>query len=326
MLESLAAVIGGLVVLVWSADKFVDGASGAARYFGMAPLLIGMLVIGFGTSAPEIAVSALAAWQGNPGLALGNAYGSNISNIALILGATALLSPMMVHSKVLKKELPILLGVTLLSGYQVFDGEVSFMDAVVLILVFCGVMGWSIYQGMSNRKDLMAKEVEDSKPKESMPIKTALIWVGVGLVLLVASSRLLVWGAVNIAQGLGVSDLVIGLTVVAIGTSLPELASTVAAVRKNEHEMAVGNVIGSNLFNTLTVVGIAGLIHPMEAPPEVFNRDFLVMLFLTISLFFIGYGFKGRPGRINRIEGAGLLTYYVGYNAYILHGVLNAPT
>lgn len=323
MLLPIAAILGGLVVLVWSADKFVDGASATARYFGMAPLLIGMIIIGFGTSAPEIAVSALAALQGNPGLALGNAFGSNISNIALILGATALICPMMVHSKVLRKELPILAAVTVLAGYQVYDGFVSFIDALVLMLVFSGVMGWSIYQGLSNRKDKLAKEIEKEKPEEEMPIAHALMWIVGGLILLVVSSRFLVWGSVEIAQAFGVSDLIIGLTIVALGTSLPELASTVAAVRKGEHDMAIGNVIGSNLFNTLTVVGIAGLIHPMEAPPEVFNRDVLVMFALTMSLFIIGYGFKGRPGRINRLEGAGLLVAYVGYNGYLLYGVLN---
>ncbi|WP_272962524.1 calcium/sodium antiporter, partial [Alcanivorax jadensis] len=236
MLLAIAAVIAGLIVLVWSADKFVEGAAGTAAHAGMPPLLIGMLIVGFGTSAPEMVVSAMAALDGNPSLALGNAYGSNISNIALILGVVAVMSPIALNSAVLKKELPVLTLVTLLAGYQLLDGSISRVDAWVLLAVLGLLMGWSIYAAMSGKGDVLAGEVETDLAEHPLPLKTALFWLVVGLALLVASSRLLVWGAVDIAQSLGVSDLVIGLTIVAIGTSLPELASSIAAVRKGEHD------------------------------------------------------------------------------------------
>jgi cation:H+ antiporter len=316
MILAFTAVAFGLALLVWSADRFVDGSAATACHFGMPPLLIGMVIVGFGTSAPEMVVSAISASQGNPGIALGNAYGSNITNIALILGLTALVSPIAVHSQVLRKELPILTAITALAAWQLWDGEVTRVDALVMLGVFGGLMGWTIWQGMQKRLDVLGSEIEQELKVHAMPLRRAFIWLFVGLVLLVVSSRILVWGAVEIAHGFGVSDLIIGLTIVAIGTSLPELASSIIATRKGEHDIAVGNVLGSNMFNTLAVVGIAGTIHPMSVGPEVFSRDILVMAVLTVSLFVIGYGFRG-PGRINRFEGAALLACYVGYTAYL---------
>jgi cation:H+ antiporter len=311
------ALITGLALLVWSAGRFVEGSAATARYFGMPPLLIGMVIVGFGTSAPEMVVSALAASQGNLGIALGNAYGSNITNIALILGLTALISPIAVHSQVLRKELPILTFVTLVAGWQLWDGEITRIDAVVLLGLFGGLMAWTIRQGLRLKADALGIEMEQELEVHAMPIRRAIFWLVVGLVLLIVSSRILVWGAVEIARGVGVSDLIIGLTVVAVGTSLPELASSVIATRKGEHDIALGNILGSNLFNTLAVVGIAGVIHPMPVGPEVFNREIMFMAALTLSLFIIGYGFRG-PGRINRIEGTLLLACYVGYTAYLI--------
>lgn len=321
MTLAFVAVVAGLALLVWSADRFIDGAAVSARYFGMPPLLIGMVIVGFGTSAPEMVVSAIAATQGNPGLALGNAYGSNITNIALILGLTAVLSPIAVHSQVLRKELPILIAVTALAAWQLADGTLSRMDAGILIAVFFVLMGWTIYQGMQKSPDAFGTEMEAEFNTESMTLKTALIWLFVGLVLLVVSSRLLVWGAVEIALAFGVSDLIIGLTVVAIGTSLPELASSLVAVKKGEHDIALGNVIGSNLFNTLGVVGIAGLIHPFAVPAEILTRDIVVMAGLTIAIFIFGFGF-GRQGRINRLEGGALMLVFVAYTAYLISTIV----
>ena len=322
MLIPSLALIFGLGLLVWSADRFVAGASATAEHFGMPPLLIGMVVVGFGTSAPEMVVSALASLQGNPGIALGNAYGSNISNIALILGLTAVISPIAVHSQVLRKELPILTLVTFLAGWQIWDGQISRLDAVILLLVFAGLMGWTILQGLQQKEDALAGEVEQLLGERSMPLSRALFWLLGGLLLLIVSSRILVWGAVIIARGFGVSDLIIGLTIIAVGTSLPELASAVIATRKGEHDLALGNVLGSNLFNTLAVVGIAGAIHPMAVGREVFARDLTLMAVLTISLFAIGYGFRGRPGRINRIEGGILLSCYIGYMVFLINSVV----
>lgn len=323
MLLSLVAIAAGLALLVWSAGKFVEGSAVTAGHFGMPPLLIGMVVVGFGTSAPEMVVSALAAAQGNPGLALGNAYGSNITNIALILGITALIAPIAVHSQVMRKELPILTGVTAFAAWQLLDGELSRGDAVGLLLVFAGLLAWTIWQGMSQKSDALAGEVTAEMSAHAMPIRKALLWLVVGLLLLILSSRILVWGAVDLATAFGVSDLVIGLTIVAVGTSLPELASSVIAARKGEHDLALGNILGSNLFNTLAVVGIAGMISPMAVAPEVLSRDVLVMAALTVGLFVLGYGFRG-PGRINRFEGTGLLLCFVAYTTYLLSTTFTA--
>lgn len=320
MTLALLAVAFGLALLVWSADRFIEGSASVARHLGMPPLLIGMVVVGFGTSAPEMVVSALAASQGNSGIALGNAYGSNITNIAMILGLTALISPITVHSQVLRKELPILAAVTALAAWLIWDGEITRTDGLALLGVFAALMGWTIWQGMKKKADAFGSEMEQEMEVHAMPIRRAVFWLAVGLVLLVASSRILVWGAVEIAHGFGVSDLIIGLTIVAAGTSLPELASSIIAARRGEHDIALGNVLGSNLFNTLAVVGVAGTISPLAAGPEVFYRDIMVMAALTVSLFIIGYGFRG-AGRINRYEGTALLACYIGYTVYLASSV-----
>lgn len=325
MLLASVAIVFGLALLIWSADRFIEGAAITARHFGMSPLLIGMLIIGFGTSAPEMVVSAFAAAQGNPGLALGNAFGSNTANIGMVLGITALIAPITVQSNILRREMPILIAVTLLAGWVVYDGFVSGWNALILLVVFFLVMGWSIKQGL-NGEDALGLETEADLSTHDMPIARAMMWLFVGLFLLIASSRLLVWGAVDIAEAFGVSDLVIGLTIVAIGTSLPELASAIAAIRKNEHDLALGNIIGSNLFNTLAVVGIAGAIHPFAVAPEVLTRDYLVMGLLTLAILVFAFRVKKakRPGRINRLEGGVLLVAYLGYLAWVVFAT-NAP-
>ena len=321
MLLFVSAVIVGLLLLLWSADRFVEGAASVAKHLGMSPLIIGMIIVGFGTSAPEMVVSALASVQGNPGLALGNAYGSNITNIALILGITALISPIAVHSSILRKELPILTAVTAFAVALLLDNNLSRLDAALLLVVFAILLFWTFKQSKTEKTDSLATDVEAELSERSMPPGRATLWLVVGLLFLIASSRLLVWGAVGIATDLGVSDLIIGLTVVAVGTSLPELASSVIAARKGEHDLALGNVLGSNLFNTLVVVGIAGSIHPISIESAVLQRDLPVMGLLTISLFAIGFGFRG-PGRVNRVEGSILLLAYIGYTAYLILSVI----
>lgn len=316
MTLAILALITGIVALVWSGDRFVDGSAATARHLGMSPLLIGMVIVGFGTSAPELLVSSMAAAQNNPGLALGNAYGSNISNIALILGVTALINPILVHSSVLRRELPVLTGVTGLAAFQLRDGQLSRFDGLVLLAVFAGLLAWTVRQSRQARRDHLGGEMARELAAHPLPFRRALLWVGLGLAGLVVSSRALVWGAVQIAHALGVSDLLIGLTIVAVGTSLPELASSIAAVRKNEHDIALGNILGSNLFNTLMVVGVAILVHPLTVPPEVFARDLPVMGALTVALFAIGYDSRG-PGRISRAKGALLLAAYLGYTALL---------
>lgn len=318
MLLAIFAVIVGLALLVWSADAFVDGAAAVAKHLGMPALLIGMVIVGFGTSAPELVVSGLASYQGNPGIALGNAYGSNIANIGLILGLTALLSPIAVKSSILRNELPILFGTCLLTIWMLSNNEVARWQSVIFLGVFALVMAWSIYKGMTTKDDSFGDEVE-KEMEEPMGFKLAIMWLVIGLVILVLSSRLMVWGAVFIATELGVSDIVIGLTIVAVGTSLPELASSLAAVRKNAHDLVIGNVLGSNLFNTLAVVGIAGTISPLTVGPELLSRDVAVMTAMTFVLFIFGYGFRGAgTGRINRVEGFLLLATYIGYTAVLV--------
>ena len=321
MALAFIAVILGLAMLVWSADRFVEGSAATARHFGMPPLLIGMVVVGFGTSAPEMVVSALAAGQGKSGIALGNAYGSNITNIALILGVTALISPIAVHSQVLRKELPILTAVTALAAWQLSDGVITRADAALLLAVFAGLMAWTIWQGLRQQNDALGSEIEQELAVHAMPVRRAVFCLALGLILLINSSRILVWGAVEIAEGLGVSDLIIGLTVVAVGTSLPELASSIIAARRGEHDIALGNILGSNLFNTLAVVGVAAAIQPLSVGAEVLDRDMLVMAALTLSLFAIGYGWRQPGGRISRSKGGLLLAAYLAYTAYLINTV-----
>ena len=319
MILSVLAVVIGLVVLVWSADRFVDGAVGVAQFLGMSTFLIGMLVVGFGTSAPEMVVSILSALNDTPQLALGNAYGSNIANIALILGATAIVAPVVVKKQAMLRDIPILILMTVLTVLLLKDGNVSFADGAVLLVAFVALTLFNVFMELKEKRN---REKESESTEEPAPVKDSIgksiLWLFVGIALLIASSRLLVWGAVNIAQALGVSDLLIGLTIVAVGTSLPELASSIAAARRGENDLAVGNVIGSNAFNTLVVVGIAAVIAPINATdPEVLSRDLPIMSALTLLLFFICFPLKNKDGKrvggFGRIVGAFLLLLYVGY-------------
>lgn len=335
MILSIVAVVVGLAVLVWSADKFVDGAVGIAKFCGMSTLLIGMVIVGFGTSAPEMVVSALSAMQNAPELALGNAYGSNIANIALILGVTAVIMPVLVKREALRRDMPVLIAVTLLTVFLLWDGDVSRLDGVIFLLVFAGVMAFNIWSELraSRKSDDSGSEAPSGAEAESADgdgkpsIGKSVFWLLLGLVLLVASSRALVWGACDIARALGVSDLLIGLTIVAVGTSLPELASSIVAARKGEDDLAFGNIVGSNLFNTLAVVGIAATIAPMDSfDAQVLVRDLPVMAGLTVLLFLFGIptgrskiGPDGRRiGRINRLEGSVFLLVYVAYVVYLI--------
>ena len=322
MLLFLTALFGGLIVLIWSADRFVAGAAATARLLGMSPLLIGMLVVGFGTSAPEMLISAISAANGASGIALGNAWGSNVANIALILGLSAVVHPIAVQSQVLRIEIPILTLVTATAAWQVFDGTVSRVDGLILVVAIVVLIGWSIFRSRRVPQDLLGDQVSrELTPPETggagPSLRRGLLDLVGGLLLLTLSSRILVWGAVGVAQTAGISDLVIGLTIVALGTSLPELASAIAAARKGEDDIALGNVIGSNLFNTLAVVGIGALIRPIQVEPMVLSRDLPVMAGLTLLLFVVGVGWRGRPGRINRVEGAILIALYLLYMGWI---------
>jgi len=324
MLMSWLAVLGGLVFLVWAAERFVHGAAGLARNLGVSPLIIGMTIMGFGTSAPEMLVSGMAASSGNPGIGVGNALGSNIANIALVLGATALIMPLTIDSGILRREFPVLFAVTLLAGGLMFDGHLGALDGGILLGSTALLIVWMIWMGRRSQTlavdvqstvDPLADEFEQEVPTD-LSTKQAVLWAVLGLVGLVLSSKLLVWGAVDIARDLGISDLVIGLTIIAIGTSLPELAASVMSALKGEDDMAVGNIIGSNMFNLLAVLALPGLIAPSVLEPAVLQRDFPVVVALTLVLFLMAYGFRG-PGRINRLEGGLLLAGFAAYMTWL---------
>jgi cation:H+ antiporter len=323
MLLSYFAVITGFVLLVWGADRFVVGAAATARNLGVSTLIIGLTVVGFGTSAPEMLVSAVAAWGGNSGLSIGNALGSNITNIALILGATALVKPLQVHSDTLRRELPILLATMLFGLILMQDGVLGRGDGLFLIAGLGVMLYWLINLGMRSRRTDPIKSEYEAELPAPMTMPKAVSWLTVGLITLLVSSRILVWGAVNIAHDFGISDLVIGLTVVAVGTSLPELAASLMGALKNEHDIAIGNVIGSNMFNLLAVLGMPGLIRPGPFPPEVLTRDFPVMIGLTLALFAMAYGFR-TPGHINRPEGVALLAAFGTYQCLLYYSVAAA--
>ena len=318
MLAFLAAVIGGFIVLVWGADRFVIGAASVARHLGVSALLIGLTIVGFGTSAPEMLVSGMAAWQGNPGLGIGNAIGSNIANIGLVLGATAVIAPLVVSSQTLRREYPVALLVAVSVGFLLWDGALSRIDGALLLGGVVLVLVWLVIIG---RGDHAEDPLEDDYNEEiglDLSTQASWFWLVAGLVLLLASSKILVWGASGIATALGVSDLIIGLTIVAIGTSLPELAAGIASARKGEHDIAVGNVIGSNMFNLLAVLGLPALIAPGRFDPEVLTRDYPVMVVLTLVLLVMAYGHKG-AGRINRVEGVILLAAFAVYQVFLYH-------
>ena len=308
MLYPILALIAGLVLLVWSADRFVIGAAATAKNFGMSPMLIGLTVVSFGTSAPEILVSFMASISGSGSLAIGNALGSNIANIAMVLGITALIAPLPVKSGVLKKELPLLLAVTVLAGVLLFDLHLSMMDGIILLIS----LGLCLYLFARFQKGATAEETANEEEEiPELSNTKAFFWLIVGLSVLAGSSRLLVWGASEIAYSLGVSELVVGLTIVAIGTSLPELAASVASALKNHHDIAIGNIVGSNIFNLLAVMAVPGLLSPLHVDLIVLQRDYLTMLGLTLAL--LAFALWQKPPAISRFEGGLLAAAYAAY-------------
>jgi cation:H+ antiporter len=315
MLLSLIAIAAGFALLIWGADRFVDGAAALARNLGVPPLVIGLTIVGMGTSAPELLVSGLAAAQGNPGLGIGNAIGSNITNIGLVLGVTALIAPLSVHSRLLQRELPLLL-IAMLFGYLLLaDGQLQRLEGVALLSGLFLVLTWMVYSAhRAGRSEAITDEIE--LPRTMSTARAVLMFL-LGLAVLLAGSKALVWGAVDIAEQLGVSDLVIGLTIVAIGTSLPELAASIISARRGEPDIALGNVIGSNLFNVLGVLGLPGLLAPGPVPSEVLTRDYPVMLALTVLLFAFAFSLRNGERHINRLEGGLLLAAFIGYEIWI---------
>ncbi len=324
MLLNIVSLLIGLTVLVLSADKFVIGSASIARKLGISPFLIGLTIVGLGTSAPEILVSAIASWQGNSGLAVGNALGSNIANIGLILGCTAIISPLAFKSDLLKRELPILMAVSLICFFLAFDG-LGLFDGILMLLMLAAFLLWLIKSAKKEKNnnhsnlDPLEQDFINEMPEDVSEKKAKLFFV-VGLLGLLASSKLLVWAAVNIAESFGVSDLVIGLTIVALGTSLPELAASISSVLKKEDDLAVGNVIGSNMYNLLAVYSLPGIIAPGPVAESVIYRDFPILLIFTAVLFLFGFA---KSGQINRWAGVGLVVAYLSYQWIIYQSVVS---
>jgi len=318
LMPSLLLIIG-LSLLVWGADKLVFGSAALARNYGISPLVIGMTILAMGSSAPEMMVSAAAALDGKTDTAVGNVIGSNIANIALILGITALIKPLAISSGIIRRELPLMLMVTLLSGGIMFNNYLGFYEGILLIVLFAAFIIAMLYISKSEQKngDILLDEQESEIP-EGVANGKALFWVIVGLILLPLGANMLIDNAVVIAKYFGMSDLVIGLTIIALGTSLPELAASVAGVLKGEDDMAAGNIIGSNVFNILAVMGIPALINPSAISPDLMNRDFYVMTGLSVLLLLMALG-KSRS--INRIEGSILVTCFLAYQGYLFYTV-----
>lgn len=315
MLEAIAFLIVGLILLVWSADKLVFGSAALARNVGISPLVIGMTILAMGSSAPEMMVSATAALEGKTDTAVGNVLGSNIANIALILGITALIKPLSISSSVIRRELPLMIGVTLLAGGLLWDNRLGFYEGVLLFVLFAIFILAMLKISRSEQKngDALLEEHESEIP-QGVSNPKALMWVVIGLILLPIAASLLVDNSVIIAKYFGMSDLVIGLTIIAIGTSLPELAASLAGVLKGEDDMAVGNIIGSNVFNILAVMGLPGILNPSLLSEHAMGRDFWVMLGLSLLLVVMALG-KSRS--INRIEGAILFAAFLAYQIYL---------
>lgn len=310
-------MVCGLVLLVWGAERFVHGAAASARNMGIAPLLIGLTVVAFATSSPEILVSVVASLRGEPTLAIGNAIGSNIVNIGLVLGMTALIRPIKLESATLRREMPALLAVSLLTVSLFLDTHLSRIDGIVMLTGLVIVMIWLTRLGRrSAANDPIKRDYEAEIPAD-VSMKMAITWTLVGLVTLLIGAQWLVTGAIGMAQNLGVSEVVIGITVVALGTSLPELTVSLVSALKGEYGLAIGNIVGSNIFNLLAVIGIAATIEPAALAPSVLSLHIFVMVAFTLVLFAMTYDYDGKA-KLSRMEGIALLIAYVAYESYVV--------
>ncbi|WP_462153694.1 calcium/sodium antiporter [Pseudoalteromonas piscicida] len=319
MVLSFVILILGFIALVWSADRFVFGAAALARNFGVPTLIVGLTIVAMGSSAPEMMVAAQAALADKTDTAVGNAIGSNIANILLVLGLTALLRPLSVGSGILRREMPLLVIVSLAAWYIVSDNHFSFVEGVLLLVGFAAFLLALIIitkRGGGDNDDPFVTEACEEVPN-NIPTQKAVFWLIVGMILLPISADYLVGAAVDIAKYFGMSDLLIGLTIIAVGTSLPELAACVAGVLKKEDDLALGNIIGSNIFNMLAVLSIAGIINPSVLDANIASRDIFIMLGATLLLILMSLSLTGQR-RINRLEGGILVASFVGYIYYII--------
>jgi cation:H+ antiporter len=313
----LLLLIVGFIALVWSADRFLSGAAATATNLGISKMLIGLTVVSVGTSLPEMLVAVFAAIDGNPLLAVGNAIGSNIANIGLVLGITALVAPLPFSAPVRKAELPWLLGATFLAIALLFDRHLSFIDGVILLFGLSAIL-YRLVKGQKNSdQELSVSKQEELDELPDMNALQASTWLGLGLIVLLISAQILVYAATSIAEELGVSDMIIGLTIVAVGTSLPELAATIGSALKGHPDIAIGNVVGSNILNILAVLAIPGLVSETTIDFAALWRDCGMMLALTLMLALFAYGINSRAV-ITRFEGAVMLLAWIGYNALLV--------
>jgi cation:H+ antiporter len=326
MLLAFSAIILGLLLLVWSADKFVDGASSLANHLGVSPLIIGITIIGFGTSAPEILVSIIAVLEDTPDIAIGNALGSNIANIGLILGVTAFITPIPIAKGLFRREYPLLVIATAILAWCLIDGSLDQIDGLTLLLVLAVILTYLIRSHRNDpNKDRVEEDLSETIPQDMTRVM-AIIWVFAGLTILVGSSKILVWGATDIALALGVSELIIGLSVIALGTSLPELAASIVSLKKGVPDMAIGNVIGSNLFNSLAVIGLPALLTNFSIDSHAVSRDLPVVVGLTILLLLFSCLPASSTQSLSRAKGLLLLCCFVIYQLYLYYSVMIGNT
>lgn len=319
----LSLIIVGLYFLVKTANYFIHYATQLAMLFNVSPLLIGIFIIGFGTSAPEMIVSVFSSIEGNSQMALGNTVGSNISNIALILGLTCTLSPVAINSKLIKSELPILLGSTIVVTLLLLDLTLSRFDSMLLISMFIALLIWSLYFERHNQKDNLNQDQHIVSSSQNESLTKVLYLLLLNLILLILSSKVLVYGAANLATALGVSDIIIGLTIVAVGTSLPEFVSSIIASKQGRPDLVMGNIIGSNLFNILAVTGVSGLIAPIKITHEIYMRDILTMLFTTLLLSMFLWMSQYKKSCLGVKQGFIMLLSYILYLSFLLHSSIN---
>jgi cation:H+ antiporter len=318
MLGNIFEVVAGLLLLIWGADRFVHGAAATARNLGVTPLLIGLTIVAFATSAPEILVSAVAALRGEPGLAIGNAIGSNIVNVGLVLGTVAIIRPIELRSATLRREMPALLAVTLLTVSLFLDSQLSRVDGFVMLTGLVIVMIWLARLGMRSAPTDPIKQDYEAEIPSGVSMPKAIFWLAFGLGILLLGAQLLVDGSIEIAIDLGVSEVVIGILLVAFGTSLPELAVSLVSAMKGEYGLAIGNIVGSNIFNILAVIGVAASIAPTEiVEPSVLSLHIFVMVAFTLVLFAMTYDYDGKS-ELSRIEGIALVAAYLSYITYVI--------
>jgi cation:H+ antiporter len=315
LLPSIALILG-LIVLVWSSDIFIDGAASTAKHFSISPLIIGVVVLGFGTSMPEMLVSTMAALDNSPGIAIGNAVGSNIVNIGLVLGVTALIAPILVKSSLIKRELPVLLGLSVVAYLLILDGVLGLWDGVILITLLIGTLIWMIKVNKNvDPSDPLADEtLQEVNAIPLLSLKKGIAYLTAGLVILILSAKTMVWGAVEIAHAFDVPELIIGLTIIAVGTSLPELAASISAALKNEADLVIGNIVGSNLFNILAVLAVPAILTPSVLDTSILTIDFPVMLGFTALMLLMALPYKGQA-LVNAPKG---LLLSVGFVAYLV--------